>query len=359
MSRQRAKSGKDEATTDRQAAHVPSRAAHVSPTVSNARSLQRTVGNRATTRLLSANYDGGLGRFPVATALVGQQPEPRVQRAPAAGCASAGCGEVVQRHSSWEHSLLGDAKPDVLAQIGTWQDATGPKLLDSQKVDVTVPGVGTFDKGQVMHVLAQEMTRIKQWQDAPPEVASTDDPYQKTKKDPTYDVFVVRLPAEDASKSMLITYGELNTLADFYGDIETMKTAAPKQRRQIVQSVRKETFLRLKQIYKKIEDSLSDAESRSGSVTGAQGLYEAGELESASFAGSAAVDFISSVKGQADLLAGDKPLIGQGTGAKGDVNKYGATLARNACHFVPRAGTPGPATTARPGPRPSSRTTTS
>ena len=43
------------------------------------------------------------------------------------------------------------------------------------------------------------------------------------------------------------------------------------------------------------------------------------------------------MKGQADLLAGDKPLIGQAPGAPGDTNKYGATLARNACHFVPES----------------------
>ena len=29
---------------------------------------------------------------------------------------------MIQRHSSWEHQLLGDMPPDELAKIGTWQD---------------------------------------------------------------------------------------------------------------------------------------------------------------------------------------------------------------------------------------------
>ena len=265
----------------------------------------------------------------------------------------------VQRHSSWEHALLGDASPDTLAKIGTWEDITEPEVTGGQSVKVTVGGVGTFNKGDVMHVLAQEMVRLKEWQEKPPDEASTDDPFNKTKKDPKFEVFVVRLPAEDPKKSMLITYGEMNTLADFYGDIETMKTASPKQRNQIVQSVRKETYLRLRGIYKKIEESLSEAEANSDSARGAKGLYSENKLGTSKFAGAAAPDFISGVKGQADLLAGDKPLIGQGTGAKGGTNKYGATLARNACHFVPESWHAWPGTTRRPARWPLRHTTTS
>ena len=249
-------------------------------------------------------------------------------------------GSSVQRHSSWEHKLLGDADPKALAQMGSWQDLIEQTSKKGKELTGRVNIGGLPEpvlKGQVMHLLVQEMTRLKSWQDNPPTRASTDDTMKATEKDPAFDVVVVRLPAGPGQESLLITYGELNTLADFYGDVETMKTANPKHRRQIVQSVRKETFLRLKEIYEALNTSLTTLERRNATVRSAQLGYQSGKLGKASFAGAAAPDFISGVKGQADLLAGDKPLIGQGTGARGDTNTYGATLARNACHFVPES----------------------
>jgi hypothetical protein len=254
---------------------------------------------------------------------------------------------AVQRHSSWEHSLLGDAKPTNLAKIGTWQDlidTTSKKGQGLKEGKVTLPGVGDVTKAEVMHVLTQEMSRIALWQTDPPTKASTDDPMHKSEEDPTFQVITVRLPADKPGKQLLVTYGELNTLADFYGSLEVMQQADPAQRKQIVQSVRKETFLRLREIYTKLNESLTRTERKSDDVKGAQaefaknnlGLNEEGE-ENVVFAGAALPDFISGKAGQADLLAGDKPLIGQGTGAKGETNKYGATLARNACHFVPES----------------------
>lgn len=247
-------------------------------------------------------------------------------------------GDVIRRHSSWEHSLLGDAKPEVLGKMGTWQDLIAKTKTGGDDVgEVNIQGVGKIDKGEVMHVLVQEMTRVKEWQSNPPVAASTDDGTKKTAKDPTFDVIVVRLPGKGNDKSLLVTYGELNTLADFYGDLETMSTADPAKRRQILQSVRKETFLRLKEIYTKLTSSLTRDEKNLGSVKDAKQGFKDAKLGNAKFAGAASVDFISSWKGQADLLAGDKPMVGQGTGAKGDTNTYGATLARNACHFVPES----------------------
>jgi hypothetical protein len=150
-------------------------------------------------------------------------------------------------------------------------------------------------------------------------------------------VFVVRLPGKPGKPGLLVTYGELNTLADYYGDLATMRTADPEHRRVLVQSVRKETFLRLKKIYTELRDSLTAAEKQSVMVRSAIADYTRGKLGGTKFSGAARPDFISGFKGQADLLAGDKPLIGLGTGARGSTNSYGATLARNACHFVPES----------------------
>ncbi|HEY3078634.1 MAG TPA: hypothetical protein VGM69_01885 [Chloroflexota bacterium] len=311
--------------------------------------LQRRLGNQAVLRAVATVPRRGaqLGRGPVRADLEGPTSGASPRRPPERA-------RAIQRHSSWEHKLLGDAKPEVLASFGTWQDLlnqterVGPfggvsksrTLFGTprqQEAEVDVPGVGKISKGQVMHNLAQEMTRLKAWQDSPPKAASTADALTPAGQDPQFEVVTVMLPSKGSEPSLLITYGEMNTLADFYGDLETMKSANPKHRRQIVQSVRKETFLRLKEIYDKVTGSLTDTEKADKDVRGAQALFKANKLGKATFKGAAAPDFISGKAGQADLLAGDKPLIGQGTGAKGETNKYGATLARNACHFVPES----------------------
>ena len=183
----------------------------------------------------------------------------------------------VQRHSSWEHALLGDAKPEVLGDIGTWQDllsqtervdssgkvvSQGRTMFgDPKAAEATVMVAGKpVKKGNVMHDLAQEMSRLKKWQDEPPTKSSSEG--YKVGADDEFGVTIVALPARDPAKVLMITYGELNTLADFYGDLKTMKTASPGKREEIVQSVRKETFLRLKQIYDTIEDSLTNLERK-------------------------------------------------------------------------------------------------
>jgi hypothetical protein len=262
-------------------------------------------------------------------------------------CHVDGDNPVIQRHSSWEHASLGDMKPETLAQIGTYKDLiaeTSARGGGKDEAKITLPNQKTISKGQLMHVLTQEMGRVASWQRKPPTKASTDEGMNVTEMDPTFEVLLVRLPADKQKNQMLVTYGELNTLADFYGNLDVMKSADPGQRKQVVQSVRKEIFLRLRKIYDELEMSLTEKEKADKDVTAAKrnfrrkrlGIDNEGE-EMVKFAGAAAPDFISGTAGQVDLLAGDKPLIGQGTGARGATNKYGATLARNACHFVPES----------------------
>ncbi len=338
--------------------------------------LQSTIGNRAVGRMLARSSEpdprilvagpGPAARADGPSSVVQLLQIPSLRAAsPASSDDSPGrvvsaqrsgdSNHDIQRHSSWEHKLLGDADPMKLSMIGTWQNlidqtalkggsrftkGTRDKEVGMEAISLSTPQGEQrmlVTKGGVMHSLAQEMKRLKDWQDEPPVKTGADDSLKEVGKDPAFEVLLVKLPAANDEKSMIVTYGELNTLADFYGDLDTMKTANPKQRRQIVQSVRKESYLRLKEIYTKLEDSLTSSEKGSQSVVDARAFYKAGKLGSASFSGAAKPDFISGVKGQADLLAGDKPLLGQGTGARGATNKYGVTLARNACHFVPES----------------------
>ncbi len=267
--------------------------------------------------------------------------------------ASSCCGEVqrdgpvIRRHSSWEHSLLGDAKPAALAKIGAWEDlvnqtdkATAKEKGVPKKAvgKVDIQGVGQIEKGEVMHVLVQEMTRVKKWQAEPPKKAATDDAMRQAKMDPDFQVLVVRLPGKTEEDQELVTYGELNTLADFYGNYDAMAGANHEQRHQILQSVRKETFLRLREIYDKLDKSLTKQEKALPAVAGAEGAFKDEKLgksrgrEQVKFAGSMAPDYVSGKAGQIELIMGV-----QGLGTEGAVNEYGAGLARNACHFVPES----------------------
>jgi len=258
---------------------------------------------------------------------------------------------VVQRHSSWEHQLLGDVPPDQVAKIGAWQDLIKQTELEGsfffrkpkqQEASINIDGIGTIKKGTIMHVIAQEMQRLSAWQKNPPTGTSAKDKQklydnENPEKDPMWQVELVALPAPEGEQPLIITYGEMNTLADFYGDLETMRSADPEMRRQIVQSVRQETFFQLKDIYTKLQNSLTDKEKEDENVRGAQQMMSQNELYNQifgfKFKGAVSLtDYISDKRGQGELLTG-----AQSTGAKGETNSYGASLGRNACHFVPES----------------------
>ncbi|MGB5048906.1 MAG: hypothetical protein WBO46_08240, partial [Caldilineaceae bacterium] len=258
----------------------------------------------------------------------------------------------VQRHSSWEHKSLGDANPDDLSKIGAWQDlidATKPTGLLRRRgteeaiINVPIGNNGTMTpvkKGDVMHILAQHLKLLDDWQTDPPTEGS------KGQIDTDWQMVLVEIPGggKDGQTPLVVTYGELNTLADYYGNVETMNAADPAIRWRMVQSVRKETFLRLKDIYDKVKKSLTRTEKGQQGVQDAKDMMKDNKLYNQKrdkipglsnqfmFDDSIQQDYISSVIGQVNLLKKS----GTGTDS-GGTNNYSATLARNACHFVPES----------------------
>jgi hypothetical protein len=249
---------------------------------------------------------------------------------------------VIQRHSSWEHQLLGDADPNDLAKIGNWQDlidktkkkgSFGSRKREMEKAEVVdIDGVGKITKGNIMHVISQELQRLNDWQKNPPQKGTSGE------IDPKYQTVLVALPGggKDGISPFVITYGEMNTLADYYGNVDLMKTADPKARFQLVQSVRQETFFRLKEIYGKLNDSLTSTEEKDQDVKDAKKMMKGNALVNQKlgfkFEGAITPDYISGKAGQIELLKGI-----QSIGTKEDTNQYTPTLARNACHFVPES----------------------
>jgi Domain of unknown function (DUF4157) len=285
-----------------------------------------------------------------------------IQQGGAAAVARCSCGSTdqhVQRHSSFEHLMLGNVKPADLARVGAWQDAieqTTPTRTglskkvrgsgggqDKAQVDVAVGGQTLhITKAEILHVLLEEMLRLREWQQKPPGESSVEqtkpaDPDASMTPvgvDQKFQVYTVRLP-----QGMICTYGEMNTLADYFGSVEVLKGAAAKQVRQLLQSVREETWGFLSDTYNKVADSLTKQEREDPAMDPIRqkvmkefvipGLE--GEDTGGSFAGATAFR-ISGLFGQLELIGGV-----QGTGAQGKTNKYTPSLGRNACHFVPES----------------------
>jgi hypothetical protein len=132
----------------------------------------------------------------------------------------------VQRHSSFEHLMLGNVRPADLATVGAWQDAIeqttptrsgiGKKLLGTgggqqqAQVDVDLGGGQqlSISKANILHVLLQEMRRLKEWQTSPPKESSadqankTDQALTKLGKDPKFEVITVMLPRDSIVASI-------------------------------------------------------------------------------------------------------------------------------------------------------------
>ena len=285
-----------------------------------------------------------------------------IQQGGAAAVARCSCGSAdqhVQRHSSFEHLMLGNVKPEDLAKVGAWQDAieqTTPTRTglnkkvrgsgggqDQAQVDVAVGGQTLhITKAEILHVLLEEMLRLRDWQQKPPGESSV----EQTKPadhnasmtpvgvDPKFQVYTVRLP-----QGLLCTYGEMNTLADYFGSVEVLRGAAVKPVKQLLQSVREETWGFLSNTYDKVADSLTKQEREDPAmdpirnkvmkefvIPGLQGEDTGGSFKDAT------AFRISGLAGQLELIGGI-----QKTGARGKTNKYTPSLGRNACHFVPES----------------------
>ena len=236
---------------------------------------------------------------------------------------------VIQRHASYEHRLLGDVPPDALFALGAQSELAGQ---DGDDYVVHGPtGDETVARDNVVHILDQELRRLKAWQVNEPKLTSMYDIGGKTGRfkavveqaakenhdtDSDWNVRIVAIPSTaKGGTPLLVTYGELNTLADFYGSVEELKAADPAKRRNVVQSVRHQSYTELRKIYQKVATS----------VEAKRGLADLGDAPA--FAGSFN---ITGATGEINQMGTDRK-GGSGT------TMYMATLARNACHFAPES----------------------
>lgn len=182
---------------------------------------------------------------------------------------------VVQRHASWEHRLLGDSPPADLNAI-------------------------TLDPTKRAQKLQQLKDFLVMWQDDPDSV--------------TPERIRARFPAirtvQLSGSKLLVTYGELNTLADYLADPVAMDSLPKDILLPILQSVRQESYYWVSKLL------------------GPRPLPLTGKFKDALIRPITwdFLDLLLETRSADALTANVGP---------GGTDHYSAVVARNACHFAP------------------------
>lgn len=296
-------------------------------------------------------------RLASGTATVGAKP---VLQSEDPGCGPRLC---VQRHASDEHLALGELPPGKLAGIADARDlyrALAAKSQGAVKLNRQKDPTGVIRTS--IHLLQSERARIRLWQEAPPEQSGV---YGD-------GVRVIKIPTSDGT--VFGTYGELNTLPDYFGNTEDLRALSSEHMTEVLQTLRQEYYdwlgkflLELTErdfVVKKVtvdtgmgpvevERRFYRGEPLQPEKVGPQGkahspdeyMFAEGSarLQHQTFKGSQTGiglgDALHPIAGASSFLAGMKgasvPVdLDAGVQARGTGGAWGS-LARNACHFVP------------------------
>lgn len=260
---------------------------------SNLIAYQRTYGNQAVQRLLAPKLT----------------PRPKAQPT------------VIQRHSSYEHFLLGQVEPTKLSaipdvrQILETHRKSGTKLSEQEE----------NKRKDVAHSIRQEMRRLLLWQKTPPS-PTPGEPVKKT--DEQWEVPLVTIPVRDGT--VVATYSEINTLPDMFGSVNDLKKTPKTSVQNILQGVRSQSFVELGKLLSEVEGQdwnksfENIAEERFEGSVGEVGFAKGMVQEAAE------------VAGKLDVIQNKE--LNDATSRKGEeTSSYFAALSRNACHFAPES----------------------
>ena len=285
---------------------------------------------------------------------------------------------AVQRHASFEHRLLGDVPPDALFALGAQAELAGAPANAQVMVPDLAGNPVAVMRANVVHLLDQELRRLRAWQSQDPKPATMNDFADQqgqikdaveqaagdgTQPDAQWNVRIVAIPSTRANEGpLLVTYGELNTLADFYGSVDELKAADPAKRRNVVQSVRQQSYEQLSKIKASVEGVPQQAQPAPVPTAPQQsflGSLWSGVKSTASAAVSGVTNAATGVANAATNATAPSMFPGAFniTGATGEIGQmaedkkggsgttaYTATLARMPATSPRRAGTAGKTT---------------
>lgn len=280
----------------------------------------------------------------------GQAPAATVSRSASSGPLT------IQRHSSWEHMLIGELKPEELATLGAAYDVNA-KYPDAM-IEV---GKAKIKASDVSHVIQQEINRLKQFQASPLRGAAGDvkteqarlveqerqgrarkardaeeNPFAsvlayKEEYNKAWDLKLVAIPCK-GYQSYLVTYGELNTMADFFGSVSEMTNFDAKFLDRLIRGVRQSALQQLVKVYMQL-NNVKRKEAKQSLGLGSTRFKSAKGKDDAIKMGNGVMDELM-LMGSIPLFSRRrvKPLVG-----KDKRTGYSATLGRNACHFAPES----------------------
>lgn len=284
------------------------------------------------------------------------QEEPEVHRKIDSGATQSVLQSIpgmshVQRHSSWEHRMLGDITPESLEIMGAGreevkQDDDGREYVEIKVLQGDQAGVKKIFKEDILHTFEQEIERIEYFRDSPPKDASAEsqaalveaDKTSRTEKafndksltaeervakstvelgdDKKWQIRLVGISLKDGNTEV-VSYGEVNTLADIYGSPDEIKVADPNNFRAILKGIRQQSLFKVMELYEEIsgttkyQDLAADARK--------QKRGEEGLLKGAARVGGGALGGVVGAVGGA--VAG--PIVGIAKGAKKGYEKGG------------------------------------
>jgi hypothetical protein len=339
-------------------------------TPANASAMQNLIGNRAVARLIASQRNQTtIQRH------AGHEDEAVTRIAEEHKC-TPGCKHdtisrsvdsgVIQRHSSFEHKMLGDVRPEDLEIIALGSNLNNAGIAvstdPSTKAETAIKVTRGQHNGQalgvnramVLHTLDQEIERIKYWRDNPPTAKETRADYTQKLKDldkerrvkearseaemseaenSEWQVRLVAIPSGDTTarppyNPLLVTYGELNTLADIYGSSQELRDADPVNRYKVIQGIRQQSLFKFMDMRDKFSGTISGAISASVNNRPGQGFDDAVGSTGRGGVGPLAGGALGEVR----LMMGGK----KATGSKKEMD-YKSGLGRNACHFAPES----------------------
>ncbi len=245
----------------------------------------------------------------------------------------------IQRHSAFEHYLLGQVAPTDLATIPQVRDipnlqkqladlkakvnkAQTIKGSDMQDIDTLEKQIKEAEgkKDEVKHTIIQEMDRLLAWKDNP-EAASLGpgELGQVKKKDEVWEVPKVQIPCADGN--IVVSYSEINTLPDLFGNPEAIAKTPKSKVLGLLQGVRQQAYIELDNMYKELF-----GESRN--------VLHNRILPDDDFEG-ARGPRAQAVNEKAYEIRMESQVNSDTTRKGEESDSYFAALERNACHFFP------------------------
>ena len=266
---------------------------------------------------------------------------------------------VIQRHTAYEHYLLGQVDPSELSNIPMVREIPqlekqfeeiSKQIKKAQATDKLAEAIvldtklkeAMKKKEDVRHTLDQEMERLWAFKANPEVLSNKEGEVGKVEKseDDKWQVPIVKLPVKGDAKdavagdtSIIVSYSEINTFPDFFGNPETIANTPKASVLKLLQGVRQQAYVEVSNLYKEIfgedKNKLSDLGNRENLKT-TQGDFEGavGPRGQATWLGEKTTEYEKRTE-----------LAVQGTTERGKKEEksqeYFAALERNACHFAP------------------------